>query len=230
MTRKVVPGESVSDGSISDNQRTIESYELIAREYAEETAARGSEYAGAEGLGRLVEAMPAGGTVLEAGSGPGWDADFVESLGFTVRRTDITDAFIKFQRERGKAIERLDLISDELGGPYDGVMVLWVVQHIERDQMTSVIAKVAKALKTGGAFLVSMREGVGDTWEVGDSGNPYRIVLWEEDAFRSLLADVGLVGDWSSRTGDSEGSAWLTILVRKRDTSDEVEVIDRPAS
>ena len=60
------------DGIDSANRRTIDSYERIAREYADDTAPGSSgaaEFSG-EGLRRLVEAVPAGGTVLEVARDP----------------------------------------------------------------------------------------------------------------------------------------------------------------
>ncbi len=149
------------------------------------------------------------------GSGPGWDADFVESQGVAVRRTDITAAFIDLQAERGKHVEKLDVISGELGGPYDGVMALAVLHHVDRDGIPALLRKVAAALHPGGMFLVAIREGDGELWEIGDSGNPYFTVLWRESAFRDLLEDVGLMVTWSSRNEDSEESHWLTFLARK---------------
>ena len=112
--RRRIPEQQDSTGSA--NRRTIDSYERIAREYADGTAPGSSEASefSVEGLRRLVDAVPAGGTALEVGSGPGWDADFVESQGVAVRRTEIAAAFIDFQAERGKHVEKLDVTSDEL--------------------------------------------------------------------------------------------------------------------
>jgi SAM-dependent methyltransferase len=216
----VTPRRRISEpqvGRDSGNRRTIESYEQIARAYAEETAPDQSGPAEfiAEGLHRLVDAVPTGGTALEVGSGPGWDADFVESQGVAVRRTDITAAFIDLQAERGKHVEKLDVISGELGGPYAGVMALAVLHHVDRDRIPALLGKVAAALHPGGVFLVAIREGDGELWEIGDSGNPYFTVLWRESAFLDLLEDVGLMVRWSSRSEDSEESHWLTFLARK---------------
>jgi 2-polyprenyl-3-methyl-5-hydroxy-6-metoxy-1,4-benzoquinol methylase len=209
--------EKPQDGVDSANRRTIDSYERIAREYADDTAADPAGAAGfsGEGLRRLVEAVPAGGSVLEVGSGPGWDADFVESRGVAVRRTEVTAAFIDFQTERGKQVETLDVSSDELGGPYDAVMALAVLQHIDRAQIPAFLRRVAAALQPGGVFLVAIRLGVGEFWEVGDSGNPYFTVLWTESAFRTALGDAGLGVEWRFPDEDSEESPWLMLLARK---------------
>lgn len=158
--------------------------------------------------------MPAGGTALEVGSGPGWDADSVESQGVAVRRTEVAQAFIDFQAERGKHVDKLDVTCDELGGPYDAVMALAVLQHVDRAQIPSLLRRVAAALRPGGVFLVAILEGVGERWEVGDSGNPYFVVLWEESAFQTLLEDAGLGVEWRFGGGGAEES-WLMLLARK---------------
>ena len=148
-----------------------------------------------EALRQLVAAVPAGGTALEIGSGPGWDADALEAQGVTVRRTEAT--------------------TDDLGGPYDAVLALAVLQHVEREQLPAVLGRVAGALRPGGVFLLSVRVGDGEQWEVGDSGNPYVTVLWREPDLCDLLEDVGLDLVWRAVAEDSEESPWLTFLVRR---------------
>ncbi|WP_322936536.1 class I SAM-dependent methyltransferase [Nocardioides bizhenqiangii] len=216
----MTPGRRIpepQDSSDSANRRTVDSYERIAREYADDTAPDSSgaaEFSG-EGLRRLVDAVPACGTALEVGSGPGWDADFVESQGVAVRRTEVAAAFIDFQADRGKHIDKLDITSDELGGPYDAVIALAVLQHVERAQIPAFLRRVAAALRPGGVFLVAIREGFGERWEVGDSGNSYFTVLWSESAFRTLLDDAGLGVEWRFPGEDSKEGRWLMLLARK---------------
>ncbi len=213
--RQAVP--EPGDATTSANLRTVGSYERIAGDYADDTAPGpdgASRFAG-EALRLLLAAVPAGGTALEVGSGPGWDADFVEAHGVSVRRTDITRAFIDLQAARGRVVERLDVTTDDLGGPYDAVLALAVLQHVERSELPAVVGRVAGALAPGGVFLVSLREGEGEQWEVGDSGNPYFTVLWREMDFCDVLEDVGLRLEWRSPSEDSEEGRWLTLLARK---------------
>jgi SAM-dependent methyltransferase len=195
------------------NSRTVRSYESIARSYAHSVAPDPQE-AGGPALRALAELLPRGANVLEVGSGPGWDADFLETQGVTVRRTDVTQAFLDFQTERGKQADALDILVDEFGGPYDAVMALCVLQHVDRDATDVVLEKVARALHPGGLFLVSLREGEGEFWERGDSGGEYHTVLWSRDQFVERLRAAGLRVVWSERTVYSEGP-WQTFLARR---------------
>jgi SAM-dependent methyltransferase len=148
-----------------------------------------------DALRELVAAIPAGGTALEIGSGPGRDAEVLEAQGITVRRADVT--------------------TDDLGGPYDAVLALAVLQHVERAQLPDVLGRVAAALRPGGVFLLSVRVGDGEQWEVGDSGNPCFTVLWREPDLCDLLEDADLDLVWRAEAEDSEKSHWLTFLVRR---------------
>ncbi len=195
----------------SSNARTVESYELIADQYARDT--QGSHVLSG-GLTRLAEAIPSG-QVLEIGSGPGWDADELEKAGLTVRRTDITQGFIDVQRSRGKQIDRLDVINDDLDGPYDAVVALHVLQHVEPTDLPAVLAKVAGALHPGGRFLVSIPVGEGIEWEVGESGNRYFRALHSAADFISALAAAGFRAEWTEQSGEQDDDGWLCVLARQ---------------
>ncbi|NEA31245.1 methyltransferase domain-containing protein [Streptomyces sp. SID13031] len=187
---------------------TIESYERDALDYAAQIGDFPPPVI--EGaLLRLVEAIPPGGRVLEVGSGTGRDADFIESCGESVRRTDATRAFRGLQVARGKQVEPLDVIRDDLGGPYDGILALCVFIHVDRDSTLSVLRKVAAALRPAGAFLVSVREGSGET------NGAYLMSYWDRAEYDALLAEAGLRVDWDQRHTDCDGDTWLTFLARK---------------
>ncbi|MET1061429.1 MAG: class I SAM-dependent methyltransferase [Aeromicrobium sp.] len=194
----------------SANARTVESYEEIAAEYARETS--GNRVL-APALARLAETVPAG-RALEIGSGPGWDADQLEDAGLTVRRTDITQAFIDLQRARGKQVDRLDAINDDLGGPYDAVVTLHVLQHVEPEDLPTVLSKVAGALRPGGRFLVSIPRGEGAGWEVGESGGPYYRALRTKEQFIDALQAAGFAPEWSDQSPHDTG--WLVVLAQLR--------------
>ena len=193
--------------ALVNTQRTVQSYEGFARQYDTLVERRPPHIEDA--LRRLVQCLPPGGSVLEIGSGPGRDADFVESLGAVVRRTDAAQAFLALMAERGKKADLLNVMTDELDGPYDGVLAMAVLIHVDREQIDAVLGKIHAALKPGGAFLVAMRKGEGET-----SGD-YHTVCWTGDRFTARLAAAGLSVAWDAQSVGRDGNEWVTFLAKR---------------
>jgi len=193
---------------LTTDHDTIDYYERTARQYATEISPT-PPAPRAEALRRLIAYLPSGATVLEVGSGTGRDADYVEALGARVRRTDAAVAFIELQAERGKHAELLDLLTDELGGPHSAVLAMCVLIHVDRARTDAVLHKVATALRSHGAFLVSVREGA------GEHADACHMTYWRRDEFTARLANAGFRVDWDSRDIDSADETWLTFLARR---------------
>jgi len=186
----------------ADSARTIASYESYAATYAALVNPIPSEF-DANAMRRLAKV---GGTILEIGSGPGTDADFIETLGVTVERTDATHAFLEIQAARGK---RLNVLTDPLDGPYDGVMALCVLIHIGRDEIDRVLRNIFEAIRPGGAFLVSMRDGDHETF--GD----HHTIYWRRDGFAQRLEAVGFAIEWDEFVTDRSNEDWNAFLARR---------------
>jgi 2-polyprenyl-3-methyl-5-hydroxy-6-metoxy-1,4-benzoquinol methylase len=189
---------------------TVDYYERHAQEYALEIDDVPPP-AIADPLRRLAASVPAGAQVLEVGSGTGRDADFLETLGPRVRRTDVTRAFVEMQAARGRSAEQLDLLTDELGGPYDAIVATAVLIHIERARTDDVLRKISTALRPQGVFLVCIREGTGE--ERGDCHMTY----WQRDAFAERLGRAGLRIAWHTSHGHGPDERWLTFLAKRPD-------------
>lgn len=196
----------------SRNRRTVAAYDDYAEKYAEVTQDRLP--IGDEALARFADALGRGAQVLEVASGPGWDADELEARGLNVRRTDLSEGFIAVQRQRGKIVEPLDLVSDDLGGPWNGLMALYVLQHIEREGMEGVIRRVVAALRPGGLFLTSFQEGEGEWRQTGSEGGTYTMIRWRPADMLDLMVGCGLELDWS-HSFEGDEARW-TILIARR--------------
>lgn len=215
-TERLAKGQTPDDAGPGEgryNQLTVASYEHCAIDYALSTAPK-SQNGERPLLQRLLDAMHGSKTVLEIGSGPGWEADWLEVAGLSVRRTDATEAFLAFQRQRGKAAEHLDIVRDPVPGTYDAILALYVFQHIDRQALPAVLGKVAVAIRPGGLLLFSILEGEGEEIENGSDGGQYYTARWRQDALEHLLATMGLQLSWFSISEDSEGR-WLTLLFRR---------------
>lgn len=195
-----------------ENRRTVDAYDAYAERYAEVTQASHFDSRD-EGLDLFAARMKPGGAVLEVASGPGWDADVMEGRGLTVRRTDLSEGFIAVQAKRGKRVERLDLTNDDLGGPYDGLVALYVIQHIARPLVDGVIARMASALAPNGLLLFSFQLGDGERVETEPTGD-YHIVMWPRQDMDAILARHGFEIVWE-RTQDGREACWVTLVARR---------------
>lgn len=194
------------------NRRTVEAYTAYADRYAEET--RDSHFGSRdEALDFFMTRLKPGDRVLEVASGPGWDADLMEGRGLTVRRTDVSDGFIEVQAKRGKRVEPLDVIADDLGGPYHGLVALYMIQHIPRELVDDVIARMAAALVPGGLLLFSYQLGDGERVDAETTGD-YHIVMWPRDEMDALFVRHGLEIVWD-KTEDGNEACWVTLVAQR---------------
>lgn len=197
----------------TSNGRTVAAYENYARRYAANVAQQPSE-SGAAALRRLAESVRPGGRVLDIGSGPGWDADFIEGLGVRVHRTDVTASFRDFQAERGRQVDALDVLTDEIREAYAGILMLCVVQHFERTDVDAVLRKLAGALIEDGALLLSHPLGDDECWENTSSGD-YRVVRWSSAALDARLEHAGFTVEWD-QCDDADEGPWRSVLARRK--------------
>ena len=185
---------------------TIASYEQEAEHYDAVVGTEPSTAVETALLALLASTEP-GAHVLEIGSGPGRDADYLETRGLRVHRTDATRAFIRLQTGRGKHVEPLNVITDPLGGPHDAVMAMCVLIHVDRANTGPVLRKIAAALRPAGTYLISVREGTG---EITD--DEYHMTYWQRDEFATRLSTAGLSIEWEHRHTDCDNHTWLTFL------------------
>ncbi|MGR9460082.1 class I SAM-dependent methyltransferase (plasmid) [Rhizobium leguminosarum] len=198
----------ISSATLANTQRTIDSYEGCADEYSRIVDPFPSPSLEAA-LRQVATAAGKGGQILEIGSGAGWDADFLETQGASVRRTDATRRFLELQAARGKEGQLLNVITDDLGGPYDAVVALCVLIHVTRDQTGPVLEKIVAALRPGGVFLVSMRDGDGET------SGAYHMSYWRRDDFALCIQGAGLALEWDAYRVNRDGDGWHTFYARR---------------
>ena len=188
---------------------TLRSYQAAAQRYADHgTAAPGPALACF--LDRLADLVGTG-RLLEVGSGPGVDARYLRGRGVDVWPTDATPAFVDMMLSTGLEATRLDLRSDDLGGPWQGVLAQAVLLHLNRGQLAQALHRLRAAVVDGGVLAFTVKEGDGDGWSNLKLELPRHFTYWRERPLRDALAQ----SSWDVKSVDhvvGRTEPWLYVL------------------
>jgi SAM-dependent methyltransferase len=110
------------------NARTLAAYETASDRYIAAFRPPPPDYL--EFVYDFVDRLPPEAEVLEIGSGTGHDADVLEAEGLHVHRSDATPAFVRALRARGLTADVVNVLSDDLGGPWNGLYANAVLLHL----------------------------------------------------------------------------------------------------
>jgi SAM-dependent methyltransferase len=192
---------------------TIAAYQADAAAYAAGTADVPESVV--RDLDEFARRVVDGGQVLEIGSGPGRDARELEARGLSVRRTDITPAFVDLMRADGFEADVLDPLVDDLGGPWNGVWANAVLIHVARDEMPVVLERLHAATRPGGTLYVSVQEGEGESWTTrGHVSGARHFTFWSEPPLREVLERAGWRVDVVRRSETANG-VWLDAFAER---------------
>ena len=198
---------------------TVASYDAWAEQYRA-AAPEPSENVRAA-RARFVAALPPGARVLEVGSGPGRDALALEDAGLSVRRTDITPAFVALLRADGHDADVVDPLVDDLADPgrdeaYDGVWASASLLHVRREDLPPALRRLAEATRPGGVLHLALKEGDGARFSThGHVAAPRHFTFWREEPLRAVLAGAGWTVEEVGRGVGLRGDHWLDVLARR---------------
>ena len=199
---------------------TVRAYDDFAADYHPGTPELPVPVATA--VSRLASILPPGARVLEIGTGPGRDARALEDAGLSVRRTDVTPAFVRMLRAAGADADVVDPLTDDLSDPaapatpYDAVWAGASLLHVDRDDLTTVLSRLAGATREGGLLYASLKEGDGESWSVhGSVAAPRFFTYWREEPLRRALAAAGWSVEHIGHGDGLRGERWLEVLASR---------------
>ncbi len=160
--------------------------------------------------------------MLEIGSGSGRDARALERAGLTVRRTDVATGFVELLRAGGDQADLLDPLTDDLadpaapGTPYAGVWANACLLHVRREDLPTVLGRLAEATARDGLLYASVKEGDGEAWSVhGNITSPRLFTFWREEPLRQALGASGWSVEHVGRNDGRDGEGWLEVLATR---------------
>ena len=196
------------------DEATLQFYRNNAEAYAKRTFTSRQAR-----LTAFLALLPPGASILELGCGAGGDTAEMLARGFNVRPTDGSPEMAGVAaRGLGRPVETLLFHELDDVEAYDGVWANACLLHVPRDQLASVLALIRRALKPGGVFYASYKEGDADGRDTLDRYYNYPSQDW-------LRATYDQAGSWSSlsmergevRGFDDKMAPMLFVVARKSD-------------
>jgi SAM-dependent methyltransferase len=198
---------------VTENARTLQAYNAQADRYA--AALRPTPGADLQRwFARLLDDLPRDASILEIGSATGRDATFIEALGYRVQRSDACVAFVDQLRAQGHDVWLLDVLADDLGGPYDLVFANAVFPHFTDDDARLALKAIRAALRPGGTVGFTVKRGEGSEWSNVKLGVPRFFNYWDVAGIRRLLADSGYVDCEVTVDVAPDGCEWVHAIGR----------------
>ncbi|WP_298849567.1 bifunctional 2-polyprenyl-6-hydroxyphenol methylase/3-demethylubiquinol 3-O-methyltransferase UbiG [uncultured Ruegeria sp.] len=133
----------------------------------------------------FVDVVGAGGYVLDLGSGPGSDSNFLMRQGLKVRALDATPAFVEHARENGVDAHLGTFEDVTETAEYDGVYASFSLLHAPRADFPRHLSAIHRALKPKGQLFLGMKLGTGEHRDDLDRYYTYYTEAEIEDALRN---------------------------------------------
>jgi len=147
----------------------------------------------------FIAAVPAGGSVVDLGCGPGFSAQTMAEHGLSVEAWDLSDAMIAHAATLPGVVARKLGFDDLPGTPtYDGIYASFSLLHAPRADVPHHVATIANSLHPGGVFHLGMKLGEGEHRD----GLGRRYSYFSMDELLGMLNDNDLTPVWQKQ--DSE--------------------------
>jgi hypothetical protein len=197
---------------MGSNAETVNAYETHVQKYIDGTPQQVDGYF-REWIDRSLGYLPANAHILELGSAFGRDAVYMESAGFTVERTDVTQGFVYLLKSKGFEARKLNALTDELGGSYDMVFANAVLLHFTLEEFRLAVSKAKGSLAANGILSFTLKQGRGSGWSEEKLGVPRFFQYWQQDDLRQEITDAGF--DILSLESDPDNK-WLATIAQRQ--------------
>ena len=142
----------------------------------------------------LVARLPRGGRVVELGCGGGTDETRLLAERFRLTAIDLSAEQLRRARERVPEAAFLhgDIVELELDpASVDAVAAFYVLNHVPRELLAGLFARVHRWLAPGGLFLATLGATDLPGWTGEWLGQPTYFAGFAPETNRRLLADAG---------------------------------------
>ena len=174
-------------------------------------------------VAQFADRLADGARVLDLGCGAGVPSTRELAKRFDVLGVDISRAQLERARRNLPGVSFMLADFSELQLPYrsfDGVVALYAISHLPRDEHGQLFANVYRWLIPGGLFLATLGASDSPDWTGDWLGEPMFFSSHDADTNRHLMRRAGfeLLHDEVATTREPEGDAsFLWVIGRKPD-------------
>lgn len=164
----------------------------------------------------FLEHVPKGGWILDAGCGSGRDSKAFLQQGYQVEAFDATAEMAKLASQHtGLSVKHMTFSDVDAVNRYDGIWCCASLLHVSATELPDTMAKLARALKSGGIWYISFKYGDGE--RVKDGRHFTDLNEQGLSALLAGLAGIRLAGHWITEDKRPDRSEmWLNALLHKR--------------
>lgn len=194
---------------------TMDFYDTHAQEYSESTIHLD--------LHKLYEPflkeLGPGAHILDAGCGSGRDTKVFLDRGYRVTAIDASPELARLATIfTGHRCEALFFQEMKFQEDFDGIWACASLLHVPKREMGDVMLRFIQALKPGGIFYVSLKEGEGE--RIAEDGRFFS--YYNAESFRELLAQFPVLREiafWKTKEIRSRRhrEPWQNFLLKKRE-------------
>lgn len=171
--------------------KTISTYNKVARYYQ----GKRKDNAPVTEINRLQHLIT-GTRILDAGTGPGRDADILAKRGFEVVGIDASVEFIKLAKEHIHEVSfiTMDIANLEFENNYfDGIWCCAVLSHFKKEDILLAMLELNRVLKAGGILFAAVKRGIGEGIILDPEffNNPRFMSYFSEIEFSRYLQQAG---------------------------------------
>jgi SAM-dependent methyltransferase len=172
-----------------------------------------------EWLAQLAGRLPDGARVVELGCGNGTEETRELARRFRLTGVDLSHEQLRRARKRvpDATFLRGDLTTVDFDeGSLDAVCAFYVLNHVPRELLPDLFARVHAWLRPGGLFLATLGASDVENWQGEWLGVPMYFSGYEPERNRELLSAFELVADEVVSISEPEGAVTFHWVLAKR--------------
>lgn len=167
-------------------------------------------------LDSFLDRLQPGERILELGCGSGRDSARIMERGFDLDATDGTPAMVGKANDLfdvGARVMRFEDLQSE--SDYGAVWAHACLLHASREELSSILPAIHRALRPGGWHYASYKLGDGEGRDLLGRLHNFPDRTWIEDAYRAAGFALVEVEEFPGKGADGTMRDWIALTVRK---------------